>query len=43
MSNQFVRARGVSPIIGEDVFIADNARIISDVAVGDRSSICIML
>lgn len=39
MSNQFVRARGVSPIIGEDVFIADNARIISDVEVGDRSSI----
>ena len=39
MSNQFVRARGVSPIIGEDVFIADNARIISDVEIGDRSSI----
>lgn len=39
MSGQFVRARGVSPIIGEDVFVADNARIISDVEIGDRSSI----
>lgn len=39
MSKQFVQARGVSPIIGEDVFIADNARIISDVEIGDRSSI----
>lgn len=39
MSHQFVQARGVSPIVGEDVFIADTARIISDVEIGDRSSI----
>lgn len=39
MSHVLVNARGVSPIIGESVFIADNARIISDVEIGDRSSI----
>ncbi|KYG61173.1 gamma carbonic anhydrase family protein [Bdellovibrio bacteriovorus] len=39
MSDVFVRARGVSPVISEDVFIADNARIISDVEIGEGSSI----
>jgi len=39
MSETFVRARGVSPIIAENVFIADNARIISDVEIGEGSSI----
>lgn len=39
MSHNFVRARGVSPVVAEDVFIADNARIISDVEVGSGSSI----
>lgn len=39
MSKVVVRARGVAPVIGEDVFIADNARVISDVEIGDRSSI----
>ncbi|WII71103.1 gamma carbonic anhydrase family protein [Bdellovibrio sp. 22V] len=39
MSDVFVRARGVSPVVGEHVFIADNARIISDVEIGDKSSI----
>lgn len=39
MSKVVVRARGVAPVIGEDVFIADNARVISDVEIGDRSSV----
>lgn len=39
MSEAFVRARGVSPIIAENVFVADNARIISDVEIGEGSSI----
>lgn len=34
-----VKARGKEPIIGKDVFLADNCRIISDVEIGDRSSI----
>lgn len=37
--SELVKARGKSPVIGEKVFIADNARIISDVKVGDGSSI----
>lgn len=37
--SELVRARGISPVIGENVFIADNARIISDVKIGDHSSI----
>lgn len=39
MSSVFIRARGKNPVIGEKVFIADNARLISDVEVGDGSSI----
>lgn len=39
MDNTFIKARGMSPVVGEDVFIADNARLISDVEVGDNSSI----
>lgn len=39
MSNGFVNARGMSPVIGEKVFVADNARIISNVEIGDNSSI----
>lgn len=34
-----IQARGKNPQIGNDVFVADNSRIISDVTVGDRSSI----
>ncbi|MBV2169775.1 MAG: gamma carbonic anhydrase family protein [Bdellovibrio sp.] len=39
MSDIFVRARGISPVVAEDVFIADNARIISDVEIGPGSSV----
>lgn len=39
MADCFVRARGMSPVIGEEVFIADNARVIGNVEIGDRSSI----
>ncbi len=39
MNDTFVKARGMSPVVGENVFIADNARLISDVEVGDNSSI----
>lgn len=39
MSDIFVRARGISPVVAEDVFLADNARIISDVEIGKGSSI----
>ena len=39
MSSPFVRARGKTPVIAEKVFIADNARIIGDVEVGEGSSI----
>ena len=34
-----IKARGKSPNIGKDVFIADGARIISDVIIGEGSSI----
>lgn len=37
--SEFVKARGIQPVIGEKVFIADNARLIGDVEVGDHSSI----
>jgi carbonic anhydrase/acetyltransferase-like protein (isoleucine patch superfamily) len=37
--SQFVKARGLTPVIGEKVFLADNARLIGDVEVGDDSSI----
>ena len=37
--NQVIKAREATPLIGQDVFVADNARIIGDVKVGDRSSI----
>nr|BFD66953.1 gamma carbonic anhydrase family protein [Bdellovibrio sp. HAGR004] len=37
--SELVRARGKSPVIAERVFIADNARIISDVEIGEGSSI----
>ena len=39
MSDIFVKARGVSPVVAEKVFLADNARIISDVEIGEGSSI----
>lgn len=39
MSSEFIRARGKAPVIAEKVFIADNARIISDVEIGEGSSI----
>jgi carbonic anhydrase/acetyltransferase-like protein (isoleucine patch superfamily) len=34
-----ITARGKTPRIGKDVFVADGAKIISDVTIGDRSSI----
>lgn len=34
-----MKARGLTPVVGEKVFIADNARLIGDVQVGDDSSI----
>lgn len=34
-----MKARGLTPVIGEKVFLADNARLIGDVEVGDDSSI----
>lgn len=37
--NQKITARGATPITGANVFIADNARLIGDVHVGDGSSI----
>ncbi|MEN0057249.1 MAG: gamma carbonic anhydrase family protein [Bdellovibrio sp.] len=39
MDENLIKARGLSPVVGKDVFIADNARLISDVEIGDRSSI----
>ncbi len=36
---KLIKARGQTPKIGRDVFIADGARIISDVTIGDRSSV----
>ena len=38
-SSSLILARGKNPIVGADVFIADNARIIGDVQISDRSSI----
>lgn len=35
----FVKCRGMSPAVGEKVFIADNSRLIGDVEIGDGSSI----
>lgn len=35
----FIKARGKSPEVAPDVFIADNARLIGEVQVGERSSI----
>ena len=37
--SEFVKARGIQPVIGEKVFLADNCRLIGDVEVGDHSSI----
>ncbi len=37
--SSLVKARGLSPQVGQDVFIADNSRIIGDTAIGDRSSV----
>lgn len=39
MSHNLIQARGISPVLGEQVFVADNARIISDVEIGQGSSI----
>lgn len=36
---QFVPVRGFEMQIGEDVYVADNARIIGAVVIGDRSSV----
>jgi carbonic anhydrase/acetyltransferase-like protein (isoleucine patch superfamily) len=37
--SRLVTARGFTPKVGEEVFIADNARIIGDVNIGDRASV----
>ena len=37
--DQIVKARGKKAVIGEKVFIADNARLVGDVEVGEGSSI----
>jgi carbonic anhydrase/acetyltransferase-like protein (isoleucine patch superfamily) len=37
--NSIITARGKSPVISKDVFIADGAKIISDVTIGENSSI----
>ncbi|MNK08025.1 dTDP-3-amino-3,6-dideoxy-alpha-D-galactopyranose 3-N-acetyltransferase [compost metagenome] len=37
--NQLLRVRGKSPVIAEKVFIADNARIIGDVQIGESSTV----
>lgn len=37
--NELVSLRGVTPEIGEKVFVADNARIIGDVKIAESSSI----
>lgn len=34
-----VKLRGKSPVLGKDVFVADNARLIGDVQIGEGSSI----
>src|SRR5438045_2529049 len=34
-----ITARGKSPSLGKDVFVAEGAQIISDVQIGDRSSV----
>jgi carbonic anhydrase/acetyltransferase-like protein (isoleucine patch superfamily) len=34
-----ITARGHNPTIGSDVFLADGAKIIGDVKIGDRSSV----
>jgi len=38
-SSTIVSARGFTPEIGDDVFIADNSRIIGDVKIGQKSSV----
>jgi carbonic anhydrase/acetyltransferase-like protein (isoleucine patch superfamily) len=37
--DQIIPVRGKRPVIGEKVFIADNARLIGDVEIGPESSI----
>jgi carbonic anhydrase/acetyltransferase-like protein (isoleucine patch superfamily) len=37
--NQLISLRGKTPQVGEKVFIADNARLIGDVTIGEGSSI----
>lgn len=39
MSNQIVSVRGFTPVIPDNCFIADNARIIGDVRMGTECSI----
>ena len=34
-----ISARGFTPTVGPDVFIADGAKIIGDVSIGERSSV----
>lgn len=38
-SNQIISVRGFEPQIGKEVFIADNARVIGAVVLGDRSTV----
>jgi carbonic anhydrase/acetyltransferase-like protein (isoleucine patch superfamily) len=37
--DQIVKARGKKAILGENVFVADNARIVGDVEIGEGSSV----
>ncbi|MNL35263.1 dTDP-3-amino-3,6-dideoxy-alpha-D-galactopyranose 3-N-acetyltransferase [compost metagenome] len=37
--DQIVKARGKKAVVGKNVFVADNARLVGDVEVGDGSSI----
>jgi gamma-carbonic anhydrase len=39
LDSSLIAARGKSPTISKDVFIADGAKIISDVTIGEKSSI----
>lgn len=34
-----IKARGFTPQLGEDVFLADGAQVVGDVRIGDRSSV----
>ncbi len=39
LKDSLISARGKSPVIAKDVFIADGAKIIGDVTIGENSSV----